>query len=165
MWCWKGLDQRADPVKKGRFASGFTETLYFGWLTHFSNHLVSYLPQNGLIDSPITDTTAGQKTPQALFSSLTIDHVEFRPLTIGQITLFASLWVALSFWPLTNCDHSCDNRMTSLCLSLLYLDWLNRVVPCDDSEGTVTRILVLKILVPWTEIFSGKMVPQDPFFW
>jgi len=55
--------------------------------------------------------------------------------------------------------------MTSLCLSLLYLDWLNRVVPCDDSEGTVTGILVLKILVPRTEIFSGKMVPQDPFFW
>ena len=28
----------------------------------------------------------------------------------------------------------------------------------------VTGILVLKILVPWTEIFGGKMVPQDPFF-
>jgi len=28
----------------------------------------------------------------------------------------------------------------------------------------VTGILILKILVPRTEIFSGKMVPQDPFF-
>ena len=104
MWCWKGLDQRADPVKKGRFALGFTEILYFGWLTHiacFSNHLVSYLPQNGPIDSLVSDTTAGQKIPQALFSSLTIDHVDFLPLTIDQITLYASfewLW-AFDHWP------------------------------------------------------------------
>ena len=28
----------------------------------------------------------------------------------------------------------------------------------------VTGILVLKILVPQTKNFSGKMVPQDPFF-
>ena len=28
----------------------------------------------------------------------------------------------------------------------------------------VTGILVLNILVPWTEIFSGITVPQDPFF-
>ena len=32
------------------------------------------------------------------------------------------------------------------------------------SPHPVTGILVLKILVPRTEIFSGKMVPQDPFF-
>ena len=30
--------------------------------------------------------------------------------------------------------------------------------------GTVTGILVLKILVPRTEIFSGKSVPQTEFF-
>ena len=30
--------------------------------------------------------------------------------------------------------------------------------------GTVTGILVLKISVPWTEIFSGKSVPRTYFF-
>ena len=35
---------------------------------------------------------------------------------------------------------------------------------CSTRGGPVTGILVLKILVPWTDILSGKMVPQDPFF-
>ena len=30
------------------------------------------------------------------------------------------------------------------------------------EEGTVTGTLVLKILVPWTEIFSGKNGPPGP---
>ena len=35
---------------------------------------------------------------------------------------------------------------------------------CSVLSGTVTGILVLKILVPRTKIFSGKLVPPDQNF-
>ena len=48
----------------------------------------------------------------------------------------------------------------SRCHPLLHLTLFKALV----THGYVTGILVLKILVPRTEIFSGKMVPQDLFF-
>jgi len=38
------------------------------------------------------------------------------------------------------------------------------ILVLELTARPVTGILILKILVPRTEIFSGKMVSQDPFF-
>jgi len=88
----------------------------------------------------------------------TIPTLESTDSMIHNSLRYMSGWTASTLWMRISWYSS---RTLSLVTSLLISPVASNFCQMLCSA---TGILVLKILVPRTEIFGGKMVPQDPFF-